>query len=153
MTLVAIDANILVYAEGVESHADDGPKIVASRALLDALDTSLTWRMVMPTQALGELYRVLRRKGRRDADRARCAVMRYVDSYIVAPTTEAVLVAALDLAAEHQFSIFDAIIVSAAAEAGCRALISEDMQDGFVWRGVRIVTPFVGDAVLPPGLR
>lgn len=153
MSFVAIDANILVYAEAVASHPDDAAKVVRCRALLAALDDDLTWRAMIPAQALAELYAVLQRKGRRDPREARRAVARYVAKYPVAPTTETVLVAALDLAAEHQFSIFDAIIVNAAAEAGCRALLSEDMQDGFVWRGVLIVAPFVGDAVVPPALR
>ena len=29
-----------------------------------------------------------------------------------------------------------------AADAGCRLLLSEDLQDGFTWRGVTVVDPF-----------
>lgn len=150
---IALDANILVYAERVAVHPDDHQKIVRTRAMIEAMSDDASIELVVPVQALGELYRVLRRKGRRDGSAARAIVLEFRDLYRLAPTTESVLVAALDLATEHQFSIFDAIIVNAAAEAGCRALISEDMQDGFVWRGLRIVAPFVGDAILPPGLR
>jgi predicted nucleic acid-binding protein len=32
--------------------------------------------------------------------------------------------------------------VTAAVDAGCALLISEDMQDGFVTRGLTIVDPF-----------
>jgi len=38
--------------------------------------------------------------------------------------------------------IWDAVIVSAAAEGGCRLLISEDLQDGFTWNGVTVTNPF-----------
>jgi predicted nucleic acid-binding protein len=34
------------------------------------------------------------------------------------------------------------VILAAAAEAGCRLLVSEDMQAGFTWGGVTIVNPF-----------
>lgn len=34
------------------------------------------------------------------------------------------------------------MIVAVAAEAGCRLLISEDLQDGFTWAGLTIVNPF-----------
>lgn len=34
------------------------------------------------------------------------------------------------------------VIVAVAAEAGCRLLISEDLQDGFTWAGLTIVNPF-----------
>ena len=47
-----------------------------------------------------------------------------------------------DVAVGHNLAIWDAIILAAAAEAGCRMLLSEDMQDGFTWGGVTIVNPF-----------
>jgi len=33
-------------------------------------------------------------------------------------------------------------MLAAAAEAGCRLLLSEDLQEGFTWGGVRVVNPF-----------
>jgi len=35
----------------------------------------------------------------------------------------------------------DAIILAAAADSGCRLLLSEDLQDGFSWRGVTVTNP------------
>jgi predicted nucleic acid-binding protein len=49
---------------------------------------------------------------------------------------------ASDLVADHQFAIWDAVILASASEAGCRLLLSEDMQDGFTWGGVTIANPF-----------
>jgi predicted nucleic acid-binding protein len=56
-------------------------------------------------------------------------------------TSPATLLAAADLAVS-QFSILDAIILWAAADADCRLLLSEDMQDGFVSKGIAVVNPF-----------
>jgi len=41
-------------------------------------------------------------------------------------------------------------MLSAAAEAGCSLLLSEDMHQGLTWNGVTIVNPFAqpGDARL-----
>lgn len=66
------------------------------------------------------------------------------------PTTEALFVSALELASDHQLQIDDAIILSAAAHARCDLLASEDMQDGFTWRGVTVANPFA--ATLKPRL-
>jgi predicted nucleic acid-binding protein len=33
-------------------------------------------------------------------------------------------------------------MLAAAADAGCRLLLSEDLQEGFTWRGVTVVNPF-----------
>ena len=52
------------------------------------------------------------------------------------------MLAATDLVTDHQLNIWDAVILSAAAEAGCRFLLSEDLQDGFTWNGVTVSNPF-----------
>ena len=52
------------------------------------------------------------------------------------------MVAAIDLAADHRLSIWDSVMISVAAEAGCRLLLSEDLQDGFTWSGVTVANPF-----------
>ena len=62
--------------------------------------------------------------------------------FTVMPTTEAVLSRGIDVAVAHGLAIWDAIILAAAAEAGCRMLLSEDMHEGFTWGGVTIVNPF-----------
>lgn len=50
---------------------------------------------------------------------------------------------ALDIAARHGLSFYDALIVSAALLAGCRTLHSEDMQHGLVVdRRLTIRNPF-----------
>jgi predicted nucleic acid-binding protein len=68
------------------------------------------------------------------------------------------MLAAADLAVNHQLGIWDAVILCAAAEAGCRLLLSEDMQDGFIWQGVTVTNPFAAsrhpllEAMLDPPL-
>ena len=132
---MALDSNILAYAEGI----DDPGRQAAARALLDELDEEAT---LIPAQALGELYNVLLRKGNFTRDAARKAVTLLRDIFLVGPTTETAFLAAVDLAADHRLTIWDSIIVSVAAEGGCRILLSEDLQDGFTWHGVTVVNPF-----------
>lgn len=49
---------------------------------------------------------------------------------------------ALLLKEETGFSYFDTLILAAAAEIGCSTLLTEDLQDGRVVHGVRILNPF-----------
>lgn len=49
---------------------------------------------------------------------------------------------AIDIARRHGFSVYDALIVAAALEAGCTTLYSEDMQDGQRIHGITIRNPF-----------
>ena len=132
---VALDTNVLAYAEGV----NDGGRRDQAIALTDRL-TQLT--VFIPVQVLGELFRVLVRKGGRSVKQARERVIGWGDSFAMIETSQPILQAAIDLAEAHQFSIWDAIVVAAAAKAECRLLLSEDMQDGFTWNGLTIANPF-----------
>ena len=132
---VAIDTNVIAYAEGVNGAHNQQAAI----ALLGALPPEST---LVPVQALGELFAVLVRKARRSRADAAAAVLSWGDAFPLVETSNDVLLAATDLAQAHQFSIWDAVMVSAAADARCRLLLSEDLQEGFTWRGVTVTNPF-----------
>jgi predicted nucleic acid-binding protein len=132
---VAIDATVLAFAEGI----DDDVRREAAIALMDRL-AQLT--VFIPVQVLGELFRILVRKGGRSAAQARELVLGWSDAFALIETSQPVLLAAIELAEAHRFPIWDAIIVAAAAKAECRLLLSEDLQDGFTWNGVTIANPF-----------
>jgi predicted nucleic acid-binding protein len=38
--------------------------------------------------------------------------------------------------------VWDAVVLAATSKAGCRVLLSEDLQEGFTWGGVTVVDPF-----------
>lgn len=132
---IALDTNFLVYAEGI----NDPVRRDVARGIAPRLPPGETF---VPVQVLGELFRVLTRKGGHDAATARATMLNLRDMYVPLETTQESLLSAMDLACDHGFAIWDAIIVSVAAGAGCRLLLSEDMHDGFVWRGLTIVNPF-----------
>ena len=132
---VALDTNVLAHAEGIDDDARRDRAIALTVRL-----TQLT--VFIPVQVLGELFRVLVRKGGRSAKQARERVLNWSDSFALIETSQPILLSAIDLAEAHRFSIWDAIVVAAAAKAECRLLLSEDMQDGFSWNGVTIANPF-----------
>ncbi len=132
---VALDTNVLAYAEGVNGAERQADALDLIRRLPE--DAA-----VVPAQVLGELYTVLVRKGGRSRDEARDAFLSWRDAFAVVETASATMVAAVDLATDHSLSIWDAVILSAAAQSGCRLLLSEDLQHGFTWSGVTVVNPF-----------
>jgi predicted nucleic acid-binding protein len=132
---IALDTNVLVYAEGVNG-ADRSA--TATRLLKEFSEAEV----VIPVQALAELFMVLTRKANWPVPAARAAVLGWYDAYECAETSSSVLLDAMELAAAHRFALWDAIMLAASAEAGCRLLFSEGMQDGFTWRGVTIRNPF-----------
>jgi predicted nucleic acid-binding protein len=132
---VALDTNVLAYAEGVNGKA-------LRQSALDLIRRLPPDGVVVPVQVLGELFNVLVRKAGRSRSDARDALLSWRDSFSVAETSPGVMLGAADLANDHNLGIWDSVILSAASQAGCRLLLSEDLQNGFTWGGVTVVNPF-----------
>jgi len=132
---LALDTNILVYAEGVNG----GPRQQESLDLISRLPRGSTF---IPVQVLGELFRVLVGKSPISPKAAQSRLADWQASFPLIETSPSVLSSAIDLAVQHKLRIWDAVILAAAAEAGCRLLLTEDMQDGFAWSGVTVANPF-----------
>lgn len=132
---IALDTNVLVYAEGVNGAA-------MQRAALAVIGRLRRNDLFLSVQVLGELYNILIRKALRSRAAARLVVLSWRNMFALIDTPAAVMLGALDLSADHRLVVWDAAIVAAAAHAGCRLLLSEDLHDGFAWGGVTIANPF-----------
>jgi predicted nucleic acid-binding protein len=132
---VALDTNILAYAEGTNGAA-------MRDQTLDLIQRLPPAAIVLPVQILGELFNVLVRKAKRRPARARAAVLSWRDAYPLIETSATVMVNATDLASDHGLTIWDSVVMAASAEAECRLLLSEDLQEGLTWRGVTVTNPF-----------
>lgn len=132
---VTLDTNILAYAEGVNGAP-------MKRIALELLQRLPDGVVTLPVQVLGELFSLLVRKAGRSPGKARKAILSWQDAFPLIETSAEVMVSAVDLATDHKLNSWDSIILSAAAEAGSRLLLPEDLQDGFTWRGVTVTNPF-----------
>ncbi len=134
-----LDTNVLVYL----FDRDEPEKRELARRTLQSQEFL---PFVVSTQVLGELYVTLTRKltPRMDADFARAAVRRFSDFFVVSADVSMVL-QAMDTAETAQLSYWDALIIEAAARAGCDRILTEDLAAGSVLRGVLIDNPFCAD--------
>jgi predicted nucleic acid-binding protein len=136
---LALDTNVMAYAEGVERAPEDAAKCaLAQRFIVAASNESL----VLARQALAELHFVFVRCGGRSPTDANTLIRRWAARGAVIDTNDGVFETALELAGDHRFRIFDALILAAAVEGACDLLLSEDLHDGFAWRGVVVTNPF-----------
>jgi predicted nucleic acid-binding protein len=134
MTRVALDSNILVYAE-LEPETEKGRR-AADLILRAARDG------VIPAQVLGEYLRfVQRRSPAAFADAIRQASL-YQAAFLTPPTTDAIINQAADLARAHRLQLWDAVVCAASVAAGAKVLMTEDMQDGRMVEGLRLINPF-----------
>jgi predicted nucleic acid-binding protein len=132
---IALDTNILAYAEGVNG-------IAMQQRALDVLGRLPRHEVGLPVQVLGELFNVLTRKASRPGSTAREIILSWRDTFSLLDTSATVMLSAADLAADHRLVIWDAVILSAAVESGCQLLLSQDLPEGFTWRGVTVTDPF-----------
>ncbi|MEI9915817.1 MAG: PIN domain-containing protein [Methylovirgula sp.] len=135
---LALDTNILAYAEGVNG-AD------RRSVALDLVRRLPPEAVLIPVQVLGELFNVLVRKAGKSRGEARDALLGWRDAFPLVQTSAEVVQSAADLATDHRLSIWDAVILSASSHAGCRLLLSEDLQNDFTWGGVTVVNPFASE--------
>lgn len=139
---VALDSNILAYLAGVIRSAQDDDKIAKVRALVSRLAESVS--IVAPAQTLGELFVVLRRSGA-TANEAREVLLEFAEAFGTSASETRTALSAADLVVDHKLQFWDALILTAAADAGCTLLLSEDMQHGFVTRGLTVINPLADD--------
>lgn len=138
---VALDSNIILYAEGID---DEGRRHAASDLIARLRDVEI----MIPVQVIGEVFNVLVRRGGQTRSAAFERCREWIDIYATIDTSADVIKQAAELAALHELSIWDAVVVQCSATAGCRLLLSEDMHNGFSWRGTTIANPFA-EPVLP----
>ena len=129
---VFFDTNVLIYA--VAQNDPRGPRAEAL----------LAKGGVVGVQVLNEFVSVARRKMRmpwKDVTEALDAIRVLCPSPV--PITIATHETALQIAENRGFEIYDALIVSAALEAGCATLYSEDLRHGQVINGkLTVRNPF-----------
>ena len=73
---------------------------------------------------------VLNRSGA-SREEARETALRMYQAFGTADSSSSALLSALDLASAHKLRLWDALILNAAAQAGCTLLLSEDTASGF----------------------
>jgi predicted nucleic acid-binding protein len=132
---LALDTNVPAYAECANGAA-------MREKALGLIEQLPVGTVVLPVQTLGELFNVLVRKVKRRPAHARTAVLSWRDAYPLVETSASVIVNATDLASDYGLTIWDSVVMAASAEAECRLLLSEDLQEGFTWRGVTVTNPF-----------
>ena len=133
-----IDTNIFVYLfDDVNVHKRDvAEKLV--RSALDSGNAAISYQVVQET--LNVITRKLKPPmSAPDASRFMQALLQPL--WQVMPTQE-LFYRGLQLQVNFSLSFYDAMIVAAAQEAGCKRLFSEDMQSGQVFDQVKIVNPF-----------
>ncbi len=129
------DTNVLLYADDKAAPAKQ------RRALELVAEHRRARTGVVSLQVLQEYFVAVTRKLGVDPRVARRKV-ELLAEFDVARVEVADVLAAIDLHRLHGFSLWDALIVRAAKQAGCRVILTEDLQHLRELDGIQIVNPF-----------
>jgi predicted nucleic acid-binding protein len=134
---VFVDTNVFLYS--ISDRPDEREKAERARELL------LTENWGWSVQVAGEFYHVAtspKRQFRLPDSSAR----EYVRTWLDFPTASlhpSTVLKALELKQRSQISYWDAAIVAAASELGCKTIYSEDLSHAQDYEGVRDINPFL----------
>lgn len=134
-----LDTNVLVYAV---DEVDLAKQQIAAALVREAI---LSGRGIISIQVVQEFLNVARRKFKQPMTIEQCRghirnVLEPLCAYLPSIST---MDRALLIIDETGYSFYDALIVTAAIESGCRILYSEDLQHGRKIQGLTILNPFI----------
>jgi predicted nucleic acid-binding protein len=133
-----IDTNVFIY------HLDTTDRRkhkIAEKIVRDALATG---NACISSQVVQECLNVALRKAEvaLSLEAARSYLNAVLAPLMQVTASDALYHRALDVQARWRFSFYDSLIVAGALAAGCRTLLSEDLQHGQKLDGLTVTDPF-----------
>jgi predicted nucleic acid-binding protein len=134
---VFFDTNVLVYA--AMGTGKEEPKRKRALSLIDSEDFGTS------AQVLQEFFVTVMKKAH--APLPAQEALEWIEQFTAfpcQPIDQKLVRIAVEHSARYAISYWDAAIIAAAEALGCETLYSEDLNNGQVYGGVRVVNPFAG---------
>lgn len=133
---VFFDSNIFVYTM---DDNDPRKKMIATNLIKDYENSD---KVVISTQNLQEFYNVSTKKLHIEKNIAKSAVDYLSKSFPVVQVSIPIILKAIDIQIKYQLGFYDSLILSTASFENCVVCYSEDLSDGQIVDGVKVVNPF-----------
>lgn len=132
---VFLDANILLYA------CSAAPADAAKQRRAEELILSTSF--ALSAQVLQEfIANALKKKALGITEANIDATLELASHVPVLPVTHELIISAVALRRRFKVAHWDATIIAAAQDLGCKILYSEDLNHGQEFGGVRVINPF-----------
>ena len=133
---VFFDTNILVYT--VDERNSQKQNIAR-----DLIEKAIqNHNGIISTQTLQEFYNVAIKKLKCPKEKAKILVKMFSECLSVSPISVPIVLNAIDISINNQISIWDSLMLSSANDTGCIIIYSEDMNNGQIINGTKILNPF-----------
>jgi predicted nucleic acid-binding protein len=137
---VFLDTNIIVYAHDSSSSE----KNAIAKEIMDNLWESK--KGVISIQVLQEFFVCVTQKIKNPLQikNARM-ILEYLSTWEIVINDKHITMQAIDLQEKFKFSFWDSLIIQAAVQGQTKILLSEDLPDGQLVMGTKILNPFTRD--------
>ncbi len=133
--MIFLDTNILIYSvDGNESAKQPKAIEIVSRAIDDG-------GFLISVQVLNEFSNIALLKLKMTVSEVREFISMFSKIKTV-PLASAWTDRALQIKESYSIQFFDALLLAAAEANGCNEILTEDLNDGQIYCGVRAVNPF-----------
>ena len=133
-----LDTNILVYA--YDSSTPEKQKIAQS-ILMQAVNNENAF---VSTQVLGEFFTVITHKVKNSLGKNEALdIIRCLKFARILEVDYPMVIKGIEICRRYSISYWDSLIISAAERAGCKRLLSEDLNDGQKYNSVVVHNPFL----------
>ena len=130
-----LDTNVLVYAV---DKRDMRKKQIAKEIVLAARNSQ---EHVISSQVLNEFSNVAISKLKKTQQETKGFVELFMDIRTVAVLPEWT-VCAIEIMEQYGLQFYDSLLLASANALGCDCLLTEDLNDGQIYCGVKAVNPF-----------
>ena len=132
----SLDTNVLVYL------VDDRDSFKRERARSIIAEALGNPQYVISGQVLNEFANIAMKKQALTEDETLAYVTEFRGIRTV-ETRSCLTDRALEIKKEHGLQFYDSLVLATAEACGCNKLLTEDLNEGQVYAGVRAVNPFV----------
>lgn len=133
---IFFDSNILIYFADTR---DLKKQRIADSLVKTAIENE---NGIISTQSLQEFYNASTKKMLCTPEKAKEYTKIFASSFDVQQISPDMIFNAIDISTANKISFWDSLIVSAAQDSGCVIVYSEDLNDGQIINGVKILNPF-----------
>jgi predicted nucleic acid-binding protein len=147
--MLSFDTNVLVYAADRQA----GDRHEKSAKLLSA---AISRDVALNDQSLVEFTHVMTRKQKLSLSDAALMVRAWLNNFALITAPGTIIEDTFSLLSSYRLSTWDAHMIAICDAHGCDFLLSEDLTDGALYSGVRVLNPFnphntstIGNLLLP----
>jgi len=133
---VFFDSNIFVYS--VDS-SDSRKQVIAQNLLSNSV---VEKNGIISTQNIQEFYNVCTKKFNIESKVAKNIIEAFAEQFLVVKVSLKIILKAIDIHRAYCISFYDSLIIATAICEGCVFLFTEDLNDGQIVEGVKIINPF-----------